>query len=154
MRRCCLGLGDVEWQNASDFSQSFAFSVFHAVILRRHERQRGSTLAAQFDLTSSGIKDCACKEESKGTFFLFCGRPNFSCYVAKEYNLAGATLANPKGKASNCSSNPKNRKMHFWPSTKVLCLVKIYDLSVGKSMKQAQHRDRKESKLNLHTTGL
>lgn len=42
---------------------------FHGVILKRHERQRGSTLAAQFDLTSSEIKDRACKEGSQGTFW-------------------------------------------------------------------------------------
>lgn len=67
-RRCCLGMGDVEWQNASDFSQSLPSLFFHAVILKQHERQRGSTLAAQFDLTSSEIKDRACKEGSQGTF--------------------------------------------------------------------------------------
>jgi len=92
-------LGDAEWQNASDFPQSLPSLFFHAVILKRHERQRGSALAAQFDLTSSKIKDRACKEGSQGTFFLFfCGRPNFSHYVTEEYNAAGATLANPKGK--------------------------------------------------------
>lgn len=46
----------------------FFFFFFHATILKQHERQRESTLAAQFDLTSSEIKDCACKEGSQGTF--------------------------------------------------------------------------------------
>lgn len=101
-----MGMGDVEWQNASDFPQSLPSLFFHAVILKQHERQRGSTLAAQFDLTSSEIKDRACKEGSQGTFF-FCGRPNFSHCVTKEYNSAGATLANPKGKAGNYGSYPK-----------------------------------------------
>lgn len=54
---------------------------FHAAILKQHERQRESTLAAQFDLTSSEIKDCACKEGSQGTFV---GDQNFSHYVTKE----------------------------------------------------------------------
>lgn len=52
------------------FPSVFAVFVFffHAAILKQHERQRESTLAAQFDLTSSEIKDCACKEGSQGTF--------------------------------------------------------------------------------------
>lgn len=77
---------------------------FHAVMLKRHERQRGSTLAAQFDLASSEIKDCACKEGSEE---LFGERPNFSHYLTKEYNSAGATLAKPKGKGTDCSSYTK-----------------------------------------------
>lgn len=75
------------------------------MILKQHERQRESTLAAQFDLTSSEIKDCACKEGSQGTFFA--GDQNFSHYVTEEENSAGATLANPNGKASNCISHSK-----------------------------------------------
>lgn len=75
-------MGDVEWQNASDFPQSLpSLFFFHAAILKQHERQRESTLAAQFDLTSSEIKDCACKEGSQGTFV---GDQNFSHYVTKE----------------------------------------------------------------------
>lgn len=35
------------------------------------------------------------KKDRKELFFFFCGRPNFSHYVTKEYNPAGATLANP-----------------------------------------------------------
>lgn len=46
------------------------------------------------------------KKDRKELFF-FGGRPNFSHYVTKEYNSAGATLANPKGRASDCSSYPK-----------------------------------------------
>lgn len=107
VKRRCLGLGDVEWQNASDFPQSLPSLFFHAGILKRHERQRGSTLAAQFDLTSSQIKDPACIEESQGTFFFFFVEDQTFHSVTKEYNPAGATLANPKGKASNCSSYPK-----------------------------------------------
>lgn len=111
-------MGDVEWQNASDFPQSLPSLFFHAVILKQHERQRGSTLAAQFDLTSSEIKDRACKEGSQGTFFV--GDQTFSHYVTKEYNSAGATLANPKGKASHYSSYPKLIKEPqnpFWDSS-------------------------------------
>lgn len=51
---------------------------------------------------------------------LFGGRPNFSHYVTKEYNSAGATLANPRGEASNCSSYPKLIKEPqnpFWDSS-------------------------------------
>lgn len=59
----------------------FVFFFFHAAILKQHERQRESTLAAQFDLTSSEIKDCACKEGSQGTFV---GDQNFSHYVTEE----------------------------------------------------------------------
>lgn len=39
------------------------------------------------------------KELSFFLSFFFCGRPNFSHYVTKEYNSAGATLANPTGEA-------------------------------------------------------
>lgn len=80
------------------FPQSLPSLFFHAVILKQHERQRGSRLAAQFDLTSSQIKDHACKEGSQGTFFA--GDQTFHT-VTKEYNTAGATLANPKSKAIN-----------------------------------------------------
>lgn len=65
----------------SVFAVFVFFFFFHGAILKQHERQSESTLAAQFDLTSSEIKDCACKEGSQGTFV---GDQNFSHYVTKE----------------------------------------------------------------------
>lgn len=89
----------------------------HAAILRRHESGSGSTLAAQFDLTSSQIKDGACKEGSHGTFlpprrpssllllfffFSVCVRETklFRTVLLKNRACAGATLANPTGEGS------------------------------------------------------
>lgn len=133
-------MGDVEWQNASDFPQSLPSLFFHAVILKQHERQRGSTLAAQFDLTSSEIKDRACKEGiARNFFFFFVGDQNFSHYVTKEYNSAGATLANPKGKASDSSSYPKlikeTTKSILGLQLKFCAWIKISDRYCGKNTK-------------------
>lgn len=46
----------------------FFFFFLRAVILKQHERQRGSTLAVQFDLTSQQIKDLTCEDASQEMF--------------------------------------------------------------------------------------
>lgn len=103
VRRCCLGLGNVEWQNASDFPQSLPSLFFHAMILKRHERQRGSTLAAQFDLTSSEIKDRACKEGSQGTFFFLVGDQTFRTMLLKNTILLAQPLQTPKAEPATAA---------------------------------------------------
>lgn len=83
----------------------FSFLLpLHGVILRRHESGRGSTLAAEFDLTSSQIKDRACKEGSQGTFsffpspllFLCAGDQTFSRCVTKESSLCWRNPCKPQ----------------------------------------------------------
>lgn len=98
----------------------FPLLPLHAAILRRHESGSGSTLAAQFDLTSSQIKDRACKEGSQGTFLLPLPAPLlFFFFFVRETKLfrtvlpknrasAGATLANPTGEGSRDDCGLKN----------------------------------------------
>lgn len=80
------------------------------------------------------------KKESQGTFFFFfVGDQNFSHYVTKEYNSAGATLANPKGKASDSSSYPKlikeTTKSILGLQLKFCAWIKISDRYCGKNTK-------------------
>jgi len=82
------------------FPQSLPSLFFHAGILKRHERQRGSTLAAQFDLTSSEIKDRACKGGSQGTFFFLWETKLFRTMLLKNTILLVQPLQTPKGKTS------------------------------------------------------
>lgn len=65
-----------------------------------------STLAAQFDLTSSEIKDCACKEGSQGTFFFFffrAGDQNFFTLLLKNRILLVQPLQTPVAKPATVS---------------------------------------------------
>lgn len=100
-------MGDVEWQNASDFPQSLPslFFFFHAAILKQHERQRERAhLQLNLILHRQKSKIVHVKKDRKE---LLWETKTFSHYVTKEENSAGATLANPNGKASNCISDSK-----------------------------------------------
>lgn len=93
--------------------------------------KRGSTLAAQFDLTSSEIKDRACKGGWQGTFFFFF--PNWETKLFVTMLLKNTTqlvqaLQSPKAKPAHCSSvsktNTKNTKS-------ILGLQQVFFFALG-----------------------